>query len=154
MDFTTTPKSYLSNLLDAVKLLRERKAETASNIQAMQKYLDETTEGQYLKTLREQIAQINEELADVEDRARKAAVLAYQDSGERKPLPGSEVKMYATVTITDERAALKWAAENAPATVKLDTTKFNAAVKLLDLPFITKGEEPRGTIASDLSVIE
>lgn len=145
-----TPKSYLNNLLTAVKFQRERKNKVTLELSRVIQAIDETELGKQLAELKVTMAQINAELADLEVRARDAAVLVYQESGERKPLPGAEVKMYSTVKITDERAALKWAAENAPATLKLDTTKFNAAVRLLDLPFIELGEEPRGTIASNL----
>ena len=51
----------------------------------------------------------------------------------------------------DEKQAKIWASQNAPGTVSLSKSKFEKAVKELELDFIEIGEENRVYLASDLS---
>lgn len=149
--FETNPTTYAQAKLAEVAHLRQAKNDILDELNKLQAIINATPEGQAVANLVATLRTLNERLTMAEQETRNAVLGAFQETGERKPVPGAEVKMFATVNITDERAAMTWAIQHVPAAVSLDTKKFGAAVKNLELPFIEVGEEPRGQIASDLS---
>jgi hypothetical protein len=141
----------LEQKLRTVAALRKAKADTQETLQAVQAQINATPLGERLSELYSALRDINERLGAQETEARLEAVQAFHQTGERKPVPGAEVKMFTTVKITDPAQAMRWAIDHAPSTITLNETKFGSAVSALSLPFITVGEEPRGQISSDLS---
>ena len=79
------------------------------------------------------------------------SIVIHDYDGDKHPYPGVEIKTFTVITVTDQKAAVKWAGENAPACVKLDEVKFKKVAEALDLPFVSKSTENRVQIASDLS---
>lgn len=75
------------------------------------------------------------------------AIAEYNRSGERKPHPAVEVKIMTEVLYDDEEA-LKYARLHIPNAVKLDTKKFEAAAKALELPFVRTEEYPKAYVSS------
>ena len=80
---------------------------------------------------------------------REEALAYYKQSGDRKGIAGAEVKLYETLAYT-EPDAMAWAKESGMC-LALDKKAFEKVAKATDLPFVTKGEEPRVSIASDLT---
>jgi hypothetical protein len=78
----------------------------------------------------------------------------FQLTGDKNVLPGVQIKEFEVVRITDERAAIKWAAENIPAAVQLKRSDFDKVVKVMgDTPFAVVETEPRAQIATNLKEI-
>jgi len=149
--FETDPTTYAQAKLREVANLRQAKADIQEELRKLQEIINATPEGQAVANLVTTLRTLNERLTMSEQETRNAILGAFQETGERKPVLGAEVKMFATVKITDERAAMGWAIQHVPSAISLDQKKFGAAVKNLELPFIEVGEEPHGQIASDLS---
>jgi hypothetical protein len=85
-----------------------------------------------------------------EAQLRDAALAAYQETGERRPVPGVEVKVYQKLSY-DESDALGWAKLHGIA-VTLDKRAFEKIAKAQQIPGIVEySEEPKATIAQDLS---
>lgn len=89
------------------------------------------------------------ETSELEALIKQEAVAAFD--GNKHPLTGIEIKSFSVVTITDQKSALKWIAENAPTCLKIDEGKFKKIADTLELPFVDKKDENRAQIASDLS---
>lgn len=83
---------------------------------------------------------------------REQALREFEETGDKTPVKGVQIKSFSIVSVTDDKTAKKWAAENAPLLLSLDLNKFRKAVENLDLPFVVKGVEHRAEIASDLSM--
>ena len=79
---------------------------------------------------------------------REAALGVYQQTGEKKPAPGVEVKL-RTNLIYEEAAALVWASEHKIA-LALDKKAFEKVAKASPLPFVLVEQTPFATIATEL----
>lgn len=75
------------------------------------------------------------------------AIAEYNRTGEKKPHPAVEVKIMTEVLYDDEEA-LKYARIHIPNAVKLDTKKFEAAAKALELPFVKIEEYPKAYVSN------
>jgi hypothetical protein len=83
----------------------------------------------------------------------KALVLAhFAATGEKKPVPGVEVKERVTNLITDPAAALAWAQEKRMALIpeSLDEKALLKIASVAPLPFVTKVTEPQAQLATTL----
>jgi hypothetical protein len=94
--------------------------------------------------------QAKDKQADAETEVRKEALAAYEETGDKKPHPAVPIKMY-TVLEYEEANALDYAREHLPKALKLVKRTFEKAAKVLELDFVTVTQEPRATIARDLS---
>lgn len=148
-----TTSEDLKNQLIKVGYYRESKEAIQKELKQLRESVAETEIGKVITKLEELLGRINTALTEAELFARSLAVQAYQETGEKKPVSGAEVKMFTTVEITDQNAALLWALQNAPDTVSLDADKLGRKVKGLTLPFILVHEEPRGQIAKNLEIV-
>lgn len=87
---------------------------------------------------------------------RQSAGEVFLNTGEKKPAPGVEIKMYKTMEIVDEKMALGWAQATkiglVPETFDLKAILKVAAVS--PLAFVHYNEEPKVTIATQLRVEE
>lgn len=95
------------------------------------------------------IAKADREAAEAE--LRQAARSAYEMTGERKAEPGAEVKLF-DVTRYDDAEALEWA-KGSGMCLTLDKKAFEKVAKATALPFVTIEQEPRVSLASDLSAV-
>ena len=90
-------------------------------------------------------------VADLEMEIRSAGVAAYQTTGEKRPFPGVEVKLFDMLDYKEDDALL-WAQTHQVA-LALDRRVFEAIAKGPaggGMPFVTRREEPRATLARDL----
>ena len=87
---------------------------------------------------------------ELEDAYRAQCVAAYQSTGEKQQL-GGVVKLYKSL-IYDTGLAVEWSLKHGHAQLlKLNATAFEKVAKELALEFVEASEEPRMTLASDLS---
>jgi membrane-bound lytic murein transglycosylase MltF len=86
----------------------------------------------------------------LEGEIKKIAVEEYDLTKNKRPHPSVEIKLFDDITITDEKAALKWAVENDPSALKLDAKKLAKDAGSLELDFLDKKKEPRAQIATKL----
>lgn len=104
-----------------------------------------------LKILR---ARVDGMAGGIRDRVETAFRLSAEPR-DTKPHDGIQLKKFQIVTITDEGAAKKWAAENAPGCIAIKKAPFNKVAKALgSLEFVDITTEYRAQIASDLSMYE
>lgn len=92
-------------------------------------------------------------VADVFETQAKSVLLAhFTATGEKSPVTGGEIKMFATMGYLHEDA-LKWARDKNMALVpeSLDAKAFEKIAKATPLAFVVYGEEPRASIASQLN---
>lgn len=94
----------------------------------------------------------DEEESKAEELVRSAAVASYLVDGNKHPHPKVEIRLYKIVNEYDEVAAKEWCAQNMRIALKLNTSRFEEAVKCGDVPdsIATVSEEPRARIATDL----
>ena len=81
---------------------------------------------------------------------REQALGIYKETGDKHPHPCIAIKMY-TVLDYDDGTALDYARVYIPRAVKLVKSTFEKAAKVLELDFVVVRQEPRATIARDLS---
>lgn len=86
---------------------------------------------------------------------RAVALQVHRDTGERRPAPGVEIKMFKEYAI-DEIAGLAWATEKQLCLIpaKLDVPAIKKLASVQPLPFVLVDEVPKVTIATDLSKLD
>lgn len=89
-------------------------------------------------------------VADAEAAVRERAVGIYAKTGDKAPHGAVKIKIY-TVLDYGPADALDYAREHLPQALKLVKRTFEQAAKVLELDFVTITQEPRATIARDLS---
>ena len=88
-------------------------------------------------------------------RERALRLSAYTDYADRKPVDGVEIKHFENiVTITDNDAAKKWFADNAPDALEIKKSVANKILPHLSFPWCSKYSEYRAQISGDLSVYD
>ena len=85
-----------------------------------------------------------------EAEVREQALAIHAETSERTPHPAVKIKMY-TILIYEFADAFDYAREHLPQALKLNRRRFDKAAKVLELDFIDIEQEPRATIARDLS---
>lgn len=84
------------------------------------------------------------------DYVRKLGVAAYGETGDKRVHPAVTVKVYTTLAY-DPTDALDYARKHLPGALKLDKRAFEKVAKVAGLDFVEVDQEPRVTIARDLS---
>ena len=93
-------------------------------------------------------ANSEENMRRAEEELRQEAVQAFLATGEKRPSPGVEVRLY-DVLIYDSLKAFEWALEHKQA-LQLSKPVFEKIAKADKPEFVTITQEPRALIASDL----
>ena len=140
--------------LELLAYERQKLARLKEDLAKKQEYLEATMAYKEVQEARDNVKIMEDEVGRVEDLIRFIVLEEFPSHGNKKPYDGIQVKEFSTITIIDENAAKRWATENAPSIVTLNKSKFNSAVKALELPFVEKGIEYKVQIASDLSIYE
>lgn len=108
IDMTETPTA-VSQLVDELETLAEaRAAQAAAEAALEQKRAAFELENQDLIAA---VADLTAARKEAEERARVAAEAVYAATGEPKPIPGVEVKLYDTVEV-DPAVAAAWARDH------------------------------------------
>jgi 3-mercaptopyruvate sulfurtransferase SseA len=74
----------------------------------------------------------------------------FAETGDKAPHPAVKIKMYTMLEYKDEDA-IDYAREHLPGALKLDKRVFARAAKAVAMNFVAILQEPRATIARDLS---
>ena len=138
---------------DAVeKLARARciVAEYEATLVEAEEELHATPEWAAADQALQDIRQAKVEQANVETEVRERALGIYEETGDKAPHPAVTIKMY-TVLDYEDADAFDYAREHLPKALKLDKRTFEKAAKILELDFVVIRQEPRATIARDLS---
>lgn len=100
----------------------------------------------------EYVVRLRAEVDEAEREAKALIASHYEATKETRPVAGAEVKLFSTMSY-DDAVALAWARETKMALVpeSLDRKNFEKIAKATPLPFVTYGQEPRVTIASQLN---
>ncbi len=91
-------------------------------------------------------------LAEAEAQVRQMTLVVYEQTAEKKPIPGASVVIRTSYNY-DPDAALAWAETALPTAItrKLDTKAIDKIASTGTLPFATKIETPSVQIATDLA---
>lgn len=126
---------------------------------AEKEYLELTETPQFIahQEAEAHTAEIKELISEVRDKIGELTLQAYQETGEKKPVPGVGIRVYQKVQY-DKENAFEWCRDNFVDALKLDTRKLEKylkAIKEIAPPeWCEYYEEPKPTISSDLSVYE
>ena len=129
--------------IKTVAILREQ----ASQLKSRWNEAQETFNITYHDLL-EQKGVAENELAEAEVALRELAVKITEETGDKKPAPGVEVKEVQKMDY-DDKVALDWAKEHGLA-LKLDETKFKSIVKADTPDFVTITTEYKAYLSKDL----
>lgn len=146
----TARPSTLAEMVRSLAALRRawaRLEELAAeaNQRAMQ-----TPEWQAFQDLTGQMADMRQEMDALDEAIRRDAIAAYDADMTRRPVDGVEVKLYRKLRYNPGVAEM-WVRENCPAALVFDTKRFERIAEQLDGAPVTAIQEPRATIARDLS---
>lgn len=119
----------------------------------MKSELDNFQAAPFWVDLQTRRAGIEEAIRLAEEVIRDEAITAYKADETKKKGPGVTVKIFTTVEIIDEGAALQWCKQNFTPALKLNTAMFEKAAKAGTIPaeLAKVDTEPRAQIDSDLS---
>lgn len=142
------------SLPDTIKALAEQRAVIAAAVkarEAAQKALEATPEWEALKAAEETFWRAKEQEEIHREAVEAAALAAYEETGNKRPCEGVEIKIY-TQLIYDAHTALRWAMGRGLETLlKLDKRQFVKAAKTLNPEFVRQEQEPRVFISKDLT---
>lgn len=141
-----TMKDVIAKLAYTRKVEAEYKAEIAQADAAIK----ETSEWKYLEQRREYLKTVQADVADAEIKVRKEALDIFAETGNNIPHPAVKIKRY-TVLDYKEADAIEYAREHLPEALKLVRGVFKNAAKVVKMDFVAIRQEPRATIARNLS---
>jgi len=130
---------------------RQAEAQAKERIAEIEREQAKTPLGLQLAEFQRGMRAIKDQLAVAKANVRQATLTAYQQTGEKQPHPSVKVVM-STVLSYNEKEALDYCRTYIPNALKLDRRTFEKAAKVLELEFVTIGQEPTTRIDSDLSV--
>jgi hypothetical protein len=136
--------------LGAVAALRVDLDETKQRLADAEAALHDTPEWERYEEMRGEVQAVNELLSTLLMTVKYDALSAYQATGAKQPESGVTIKMYSVLKY-DLDTAEDWCRENAPTLLSLDVKRFEKAAKTLPGAPVEIEQEPRATIASDLS---
>lgn len=131
--------------------LRQEVADRKAEIAGAQVELEATYEWQNIAGFKKQLDLAQGALAEAEANVRAVALAEYAANQDKHPHPAVTIKVYEVLAYDAEQAKSYAIAHNLPKLLKLDAKIFEKAANGLDLDFVTVTEEPRATIATDLS---
>jgi len=129
---------------------RKVEAENRAEVAAAQAELETSGAWIYLEQQRGYLGTARADVADAEAEARKQAMIVFAETGSKEPHPAVKIKMYAILEYND-KDAIDYAREHLPEALKLDKRTFKKAAQAIAMDFVAILQEPRATIARDLS---
>lgn len=101
--------------------------------------------------LLQEAKEASELMAVIEKNVRSTAEIVYSETGDKKPLPGVEIKIFKILEY-DAAAALEWALEHKLAVIpeSLDRKAFESIARAQDIDCVRYKNEIKVAIASDL----
>lgn len=139
-------EKVITNLAYIRQVVSEREAILA----AYETELHTTSLWKSLEERRASLQRAKTAQSELEAEARNRALAAYAETGDKVPHPAVKIKMYMVLEYKDEDA-INYARKHLPGALKLDRRVFKNAAKAVAMDFVAIRQEPRATIARDLS---
>ena len=141
-----------TNIMGQLALLRAMRETmegmVATKTTSFHRWEEENSE--LLKSLRSTAIMVGYLEAEI----RAAGIQAYRETGNKRPFPGVEIRVYEAVSYEDAEALL-WAQTHQVA-LSLDRRVFEALARGpvgTQMKFLVKSEEPHAQIAKDIGVV-
>ena len=141
------------DIREAIELLRKTRATEAdftAQVAEIKAELEALPLWKMLQDVQGYLATARADVETQEHRVRWEALEAYNKTGNKKPHPAVAIKMYAVLYYASLDAHA-YACQHLPKALRLDVKAFEKVAKVANLDFVTISEEPRATIARDLS---
>jgi uncharacterized membrane protein YheB (UPF0754 family) len=119
-------------------------------VDEMQELLEKTPAWKDLQQLQGKAKTQQAELNDWEERLDKAALDQFRETVEKHPHPAVQIKMHTRLDYSREHAK-EYCIQHLPNALKLDTTVFEKAARVLGLDWVSEGLFPRAYVDRDLS---
>jgi len=140
----------MKNTIERLAYLRHNMAEQKNMLAGAEAALRSTVQWAEVEHRRERLRATEMEEQGIETEVRNLALAAYGKTGDKAPHPAVKVKMY-TVLDYEDADAFDYAREHLPQALTLNKKVFETAAKSIKLDFVVIQQEPRATIARDLS---
>lgn len=141
--------SDVSELVKDLAVARKNEAEEKAILDSINAEI-QAQYGERLELAQKYLSTARIDVADAEAKLEKAVSDQYKVDGNKKPHPALMVKIY-TVLEYDPGVALDYCRQHLPNAVKLDKAQFEKVAKVAGLHFVEAKDDPRLTIARDLS---
>jgi len=134
------------------QLAKERNAvaKWKARIADTKKRIDASADGKMLMAQYQRLPAAQEAEAGAGIKVRQAAMDAYGATRNKKPHPAAKIGIYQTLSYNSDTAR-DYAREHLPNVLNLNRRAFEKVARVLDLPFVIIRQEPRVTIARDLT---
>jgi len=149
----TEAPNDLSNLIHQLAQARQVEAATKAELNHLNEEIEVYVEEKYgtqKRLLNGWMEQAEAATKITDEAVRQAALTSYLETGNKRPHPAITVKLYTHLEY-DAGLALTYCIQHLPGALKMDARKFEAVAKAAHLSWVTTTEEPKPTIATDLS---
>lgn len=109
--------------------------------------------GKELGDLKKDLSVAQTKVTGLEESVRGTALEAYLETGDKHPHPAITIKVFTKLDY-DEEQAITYCVEHLPKALKVDKRKFEAVAKAAELDFVQITDDPKATVATDLSEYE
>jgi hypothetical protein len=144
----------LEQKLKSLAELQKELEEAQAWEEARREKLEALPEYQAVEKIKEARLQLISQIDEQRRENNELTLKAYQETGEKNPASGVGIRVYSRFDY-DEGKAFDYCRGRLPAALKLDKRKFEKYVKgvqeVQPLDFVEITDDPRPTIASDLS---
>lgn len=130
--------------------LRDAYAKESAYLDSCQAKLAATPEQQAVNAAIWQTLKTDQLITDDEKRLRGLVLGVYREDQNKRPLKGITIKIFKRIKY-DAAQAEAWCRQNAPTLFKFDAKAFEKAAEKLPGAPVTVEDDPRVTLASDLS---
>jgi len=130
--------------------VRQTEAEIKAEVADIQAELEASALWKALQERKALLRSASEAAEQQADYVRELALAAYGKRGDKRVHPAVTIKTYTTLNY-DPANALNYAREHLPGALKLDVRAFEKVAKVAGLDFVEIEQEPRATIARDMS---
>ena len=142
----------LPDVVAALALARQAEQIARDRIESLERSIAATPMAQLLIRERQALADALEDARALDAQVREMALNEHVFTGDKRPHPATTIKLY-TVLQYDQGQALDYCRGHLPQAlvVTLNAKVFEPVAKAAGLDFVSIRQEPRATIARDLS---
>lgn len=152
---TPDTEFYIEELavaVGALAQLRKIAADQKAEASLLEERIAQFDESKALFLIQEARAETMARMSGADELVRNLAVELYLNTDDKKPHPAVPIKMY-TILEYDKPVAFRYIRESLPVALKADWPLFEKIAKTVGgrLGFVIESQEPRATIARNLS---
>ena len=139
-----------------IRVLAQARQSEAAHKETLQRLNDDAAEfvrilyGEDLDRVNAALSEAQALTKSAEAAVRATALNSYSENGDKHPHAAATVKIYAVLGY-DPEGAFRYCVDNLTSALRIDKRKFERVAKAAELDFVDFADEPRVTIASDLS---